>query len=64
MSVKHENIICIILLVPAFLLGGLLHVTLYGVDFCDGICQIYYSVLAILWGISIDRRITHKRIRE
>lgn len=41
MSVKHENIICIILLVPAFLLGGFLHVALYGVDFFDGICQIY-----------------------
>lgn len=63
MSVKHENIICIILLVPAFLLGGFLHVALYGVDFFDGICQIYYSGLAILWGISIDRRVTNKRIR-
>ena len=64
MSIKHENTICIYLLIPAFLLGGFLHVALYGVDFCDCICQIYYSVLALIWGITIEMRINNKRIRN
>lgn len=64
MSVKLENIIYLILLIPAFILGGLLHVVLYGVDFCDCICQIYYASLAIIWGIAIDKRVTHKQIKN
>lgn len=64
MLFKRENYIYIILLIPAFLLGGFLHIVLYGVDFCDGICQIYYSILALVWGVTIKKRVTEKRIRK
>ena len=36
---------------------------LYGADFFDCICQIYYSILAIMWGVSIEHRVIDKHIR-
>lgn len=62
MSIKIENYICILLMIPAFLLGGFIHVAFYGLDFFDGICQIYYSSLAIMWGVTIFNRVTDRRI--
>lgn len=64
MSFKRENCIYILLLILAFLLGGFFHVAFYGVEFLDCICQIYYSTLAIIWGIAIQKRVTDKRIRD
>ena len=61
MSNRLEYTIYIILLIPAFLLGGFLHVALYGVSFFECICQIYYATLTLIWGVTIEKRITHKR---
>lgn len=63
MSIRRENYIYILMAIPAFLFGGFLHVALYGVDFCDCICQIYYAALVLAWGTTIKKRIVDRRIR-
>ena len=48
----------------AFLLGGVLHVLLYGVDFAWCIMQLYYGALTIVWAITVRTRITDHRLRS
>lgn len=47
-----------------FLAGGFLHILLYGVDFADAFCQLYYGFLTLIWGITLSLRITDRRIRR
>lgn len=47
-----------------FLIGGVAHVALYGVDFADCICQIYYGMMVMVWALTIQKRIIDKRERN
>lgn len=53
-----------LLLILLFLLGGFLHIVLYGKDWTDSICQIYYGVLLLIWIFSIQSRIVDKKVRR
>lgn len=64
MVTTNKCIKMVMLLLSFFLLGGLMHVTLYGVNFADNICQIYYGITVLLWGITVERRVTDKRVRS
>lgn len=48
----------------AFLLNGILHVLLYNVDFVSGISQTYCCVVLVIWGLSIQKRVTDRRLRR
>ena len=54
----------IILFVAAFLLLGVLRVLLSSRDFAISFSQILCSALAILWGITVRKRVTDKRLRS
>lgn len=54
----------IALFVAAFLVLGVLRVLLFRKDFTFSFCQIFSSVLTILWGITVCKRITNKRLRS
>ena len=47
----------------AFLLNGILHVLCYQVDFVSGISQTYCCVVLVIWGLSIQKRVTDRRLR-
>ncbi len=47
-----------------WLLCGALHLLLYGVDYATGIVQFGCGVLTLLWGISIHKRVTDRRLRR
>lgn len=64
MVTTNKCIKMVLLLSSFFLLGGILHMALYGVNFADNICQIYYGVTVLLWGINVERRVTDKRVRS
>ncbi len=64
MNSKKRGILFIISFCALFILGGALHVCLYGVDFADEITQLYFGFLIILWAFSINNRITDKRIKR
>lgn len=51
------------LFAAGFLLCGLLHVALYGLDFAFCIIQLFCGVLTILWAISVRKRVTDDRLR-
>lgn len=53
----------IILLLFAFILGGFLHIALYGKKYATCIVQIYYGAVVVLWAMSIQLRIIYKRVR-
>lgn len=44
----------------AFIMSGVLHIALYGVDFANTIVQLYSAVVVLLWGFSLRERITNK----
>ena len=46
------------------LLSGVLHMALYDVDFFDGFTQLYCAAFSLIWGISIQKRITDTRLRR
>ncbi len=46
-----------------WLLCGALHLLLYSVDFFNGFAQFCCGVYTILWGISIHKRVTDRRLR-
>ena len=54
----------IALFFAAFLLCGVLHILLYGVDFTFCIVQLYCGVLTILWAISVRKRVIDDRLRS
>lgn len=64
MSYKSINSRYITLFFGAFLFGGLFHVALYGVDFFDCISQMYFSGMALVWGVSIQKRVSDRRIQK
>ena len=64
MSYKSINTRYIVIFFVAFLLGGLLHIALWGIDFFDCISQMYYSAMAIAWGVTILKRVSERRIRN
>ena len=64
MSYKTINTKYITIFFGAFLIGGLLHVALYGIDFFDCISQMYYSALALVWAVTIQKRVSDRRIRN
>lgn len=63
MSYKSINTRYIAIFIGAFLIGGLLHIALWGIDFFDCISQMYYSAMAIVWGVTIIKRVSERRIR-
>lgn len=62
MSYKSINTRYIAIFIGAFLIGGLLHIALWGIDFFDCISQMYYSAMAIVWGVTIIKRVSERRI--
>lgn len=64
MNSLKERYLIIVLLVCAFILGGILHVSLYGKEFTTCIVQIYYGAVVVIWAMSIQLRITHDRVRN
>ena len=48
----------------AFLLCGLLHVLLYGVDFVDLVSQLCCGAVIAVWGISVRTRVTDRRLQR
>ena len=62
-SLKDRYLI-IVLLICAFILGGMLHVSLYGKRFATCIVQIYYGAVVVIWAMSIQLRIIHERVRN
>ncbi|MCQ2533953.1 MAG: hypothetical protein MJ172_05230 [Clostridia bacterium] len=64
MSLKQKNYTCLIMLIVCILLGGVIHIVFYGVDFFDAINQIYYSSIALIWGAAIKKRIIDKKMRH
>lgn len=64
MSYKSINTKYITIFFGAFLIGGLLHVALYGIDFFDCISQMYYSAIALVWAVTIQKRVSDRRIRN
>ena len=63
MSYKSINTKYITLFIGAFLIGGLFHVVLWGIDFFDCISQMYFSTMALVWGITIQKRVDDEQIR-
>ena len=51
----------IFLFLAGFLLCGILHVALYGVDFTISITEILCGSLTALWSITVQRRVTDRR---
>ena len=47
----------------AFLLCGVLHVLLYGVEFFDVFSQLYCGTVTILGVVSVKKRVTNRRLR-
>lgn len=64
MSYKSINTKYITIFIGAFLFGGLLHIALWGIDFFDCVSQMYYSAMAIVWGVTILKRVSDRRIRN
>ena len=54
----------IILFCCAFLLCGILHIALYGVDLTDCFATIFCCILTILWAGTIQKRIVDGRLRR
>ena len=52
------------LIVAAFLLCGALHVLLYGVGFADNFAQLFCAAFTIIWAVSVEERITDRRLRR
>lgn len=52
----------IVLFVSAFILCGVLHVALYGVDFALDISSVLSSFPVILWALAVRKRVTDKRL--
>lgn len=57
---EYKNVITVCLL---FVLGGAIHILLYGVDIADSICQIYYGICVLVWALTVRERIIDKRNR-
>ena len=55
----------IVLYLAAFLICGITHIMFYGggVDFFKSGSQFICGILLVLWGVTIQRRITDKRLR-
>ena len=51
----------IFLFLAGFLLCGILHVALYGVDFTISFTEILCGSLTALWSITVQRRVTDRR---
>lgn len=58
--INYNNLI----LIAAFLLGGFLHVALWGVDFTTCIVQIYYATVLCIWSWTVRVRIFDRRVRH
>lgn len=64
MILSNETKRNITLFVSAFLLLGILHVSLYYVDFTHCITTVFGSALVVLWAITVQKRITDRRLRH
>lgn len=62
-SIKERYLI-IILLLCSFVIGGFLHVFLYGYKLATCIVQIYYGAVVMIWAMSIQFRIIQNRVRH
>lgn len=51
-------------LLTAFLVSGILHVSLYGVPLTDSIVQIFCGVIMIYFALTIQKRIIDKKLRN
>lgn len=60
---EHRSIRTMLTFFAVFAFGGFLHVFFYGVDWTTSLFQLYYCIVVLLWGSSIQRRIVEKRIR-
>ena len=54
----------IALFAAAFLLCGVLHVLLWGVDFTYTFSQLFMSILTLLWVLTVKKRVTDARLRR
>lgn len=63
MSGKHVRKTAF-LLIFLFFFGGFIHIALYGKDWTNSICQVYYGGLLLIWIFSIQKRIVDKRVRR
>lgn len=54
----------IALFAAAFLLCGVLHVILWGVDFTYTFSQLFMSILTLLWVLTVQKRVTDARLRK
>lgn len=54
----------IYILLIAFLLGGIIHFSFYGVIFSYDITQLYFGVLVIFWMVSVNIRVIDRQARN
>ncbi len=59
-----KEIVITILFTMAFLLGGIMRVTIGQLDFTVGLTRIYFCILTLAWIITIRYRIIDKRVRR
>lgn len=64
MGKEYINLKVMIAFAVIFAFGGFLHVFFYGVDGTTSLFQLYYCVIALLWGNYIRQRIIEKRIKK
>lgn len=64
MGRQYKSIITMLAFLMVFAFGGFLHVYFYGVDGATSLYQLYYCIVELLWGISVQRRIIDRRSRR
>ena len=47
----------------AYAVCGLLHLLLYGVEYLDGFSDCFCCVLALVWALSVRKRVTQRKLR-
>ena len=64
MAISRSARQMIFLFCVAVLICGIGHVVFYGLNLFDGYSQFFCCTLAILWALSIQRRITDRKLRD
>ena len=64
MGRSGSSVRVVALFAALFLLGGLLHVLLYGVPFTNVFTQLYCGAMVALWAMSVQRRVKDARLRR
>ncbi len=54
----------ILLFTAGFLLCGIVHLPLPGLDYTNCITQLYCSMLLLIWALSVQERVTDRRLRS